>query len=129
MGLIDGDFTEKQKQVINSSNEKVVDPAYALLSGVEHISFQDVEKAIPNISIDRLDWKKATQFSQPRSREEIRAWIKKCEAEWFSPFSAKSVGNGKHYRDARSSLAAIAEYICVMLDSSEGSSNWSGDCE
>lgn len=127
--LIYGTFSKKQKEVFNSLNEKVVDPAYDLLTDVDHVSFEDIEKAIPNISIDRLDWTKATKFSQPRSREEIQEWIGKSNAKWFSPFTANSIGRGKDYNDARGSLAAIAFYASIMLNGSEDTSNWCGDIE
>lgn len=107
--LLYGDFSEKQKHVFNSLNEKVVDPAYVLVVNIDHVSFEDVEKAIPSISIDRLDWTKATKFSQPRSREEIQEWIDKTNAEWFPPFSARAIGKGKDYDNARSSLGAISD--------------------
>ncbi|CEJ91969.1 hypothetical protein VHEMI07650 [[Torrubiella] hemipterigena] len=129
MGLIYGNFSEKQKQVFNSFNEKIVDLAYAPLAGVEHVSFEDIKKATPKIIIDRLDWTKATRLSQPRSIEEIREWINRSQDEEYPSFGEKSVDSGEPSYDARCSISAMDDYMCVMIDGPGSSGNWSVELE
>lgn len=129
--------TEKQAQIFDLLNERIVDPLYSFMNedihNRTHISFQEIEENGWPISVVPLDLTKSTTFNDPRPRGEIQQWIKESEAKYYPEFDVKDSDRYRRrpYFHAYDALGCIGEYTGVMTDNQEldDSRGWCGELE